>query len=363
MRGVARLGARHDHRRRHARRRRHRPRHRVVPQPPVARLQDRRRHRAGSARAVPAARRRAAGARRRRSGRWWSSKRTMRWRRRRAGRGGSARGARGHLHARQGPGAVRARHARRAAAIGGTNTIIDEAGVDREVRRAAGVDSRLPRARRRRGRRLSRACPAGAPSRPRRCSRGSATSRPSRRTGASGSVNAANPARPGADARARARPRVAVPRLSRRCAPTSRCSTPSTTCDGRGRPALRPARRAARAAALTLTFRSNVSRVACRLTCVGPSAGRCMSVSALLKVLRGSVRDLAYHPARIAGGEHSFGYVARHDAAGADDGARADAHAGEDDRAAADPDVRADLDRLAELFPPPRSASSGCIGV
>ena len=40
-----------------------------------------------------------------------------------------------------------------------TNTILDEAGVDQEVRRAARVDSRLPRARRRRGRRLSR--PAG----------------------------------------------------------------------------------------------------------------------------------------------------------------------------------------------------------
>ena len=41
---------------RDARRRRHRPRHRVVPQPPVARLQDRRRHRAGTALAVSAAR-------------------------------------------------------------------------------------------------------------------------------------------------------------------------------------------------------------------------------------------------------------------------------------------------------------------
>ena len=57
---------------------------------------------------------------------------------------------------------------------------------DREVRRAAGVDSRLPRARRRRGGRLSRACRAGARSRRRRCSRGSATSKRFRRTGATG---------------------------------------------------------------------------------------------------------------------------------------------------------------------------------
>ena len=39
--------------------------------------------------------------------------------------------------------------------IAGRESTRDEAGVDREVRRAAGVDSRLPGARRRRGRRLS----------------------------------------------------------------------------------------------------------------------------------------------------------------------------------------------------------------
>ena len=69
--------------RRHARRRGHRSRHRVVPQRALARLQDRRRHRAGAAGAVPPARR---GARRRWAsscGRWWSSRPTTRWRPRR----------------------------------------------------------------------------------------------------------------------------------------------------------------------------------------------------------------------------------------------------------------------------------------
>ena len=51
---------------RDAPRRRHRPRHRVVPQRPLARLQDRGRHRAGAARAVPSARGRARGDGRRR---------------------------------------------------------------------------------------------------------------------------------------------------------------------------------------------------------------------------------------------------------------------------------------------------------
>ena len=50
-------------------------------------------------------------------------------------------------------------------------------GVRREVRRAAGVDPRLPRARRRHRRRLPRASRAGARSRPRPCSRTTSTSR------------------------------------------------------------------------------------------------------------------------------------------------------------------------------------------
>ena len=146
--------------RRDARRRRDRPRHRVVPQRAVARLQDQRGHRARPARAVPAARRGA-----RRAGRRRLADGGVRGRRcagggaRRRPRG-PARRARGHLHARQGPGAVRARHARRAAEPPDARDP-GRSRRDREVRRAAGVDSRLPRARRRRGRRLSRAAGLG----------------------------------------------------------------------------------------------------------------------------------------------------------------------------------------------------------
>ena len=49
VRGVVGIGARDDQRRRDPRRRRDRSRDRVVPQPAVARLQDRRGHRSGSA--------------------------------------------------------------------------------------------------------------------------------------------------------------------------------------------------------------------------------------------------------------------------------------------------------------------------
>ena len=73
--------------------------------------------------------------------------------------------------------------------------IIDEAGVDRQVRRAAGVDPRLPRARRRLRRRLPRASPAGAPRARRRCSPATATSRTSRDVGRP--VGRARPARRG----------------------------------------------------------------------------------------------------------------------------------------------------------------------
>src|SRR6187401_289981 len=59
--------------------------------------------------------------------------------------------------------------------------------------------------------------------------------------------------------------------------------------------------------------------------------------------------ERSYDAARIARGEDALGHVARDDAAGADDGARADADAGADDGAAADPDVVADGDRLAGL--------------
>lgn len=61
-------------------------------------------------------------------------------------------------------------------------------------------------------------------------------------------------------------------------------------------------------------------------------------------------RNLANHPARVAGGEDASRDVAGDDAAGADDGAIADRDAGADDRAAADPDVVPDSDRLGELL-------------
>ena len=154
--GVLQTVLRDDRAGRDARRRRHRPRHRVVPQRPVARLQDRRRHRAGAAGAVPSAR---GGAARRwasSSGRWSSSRPTMRWPRRRASPPPTravekvciwtpdkdlAQCVRGDRvvqvdRKRQGD----PRRGRRA----------------REVRRRAGADPRLPGAGRRRRRRLSR---------------------------------------------------------------------------------------------------------------------------------------------------------------------------------------------------------------
>ena len=67
-----------------------------------------------------------------------------------------------------------------------TRVTLDEAGVVAEVRRLAGIDSRLPRAGRRRGRRLSRGCRAGERNRRRPYSRNSFTSRRFPRTGASG---------------------------------------------------------------------------------------------------------------------------------------------------------------------------------
>ena len=162
--------------RRDPRRRRHRPRHRVVPQRSVARLQDRRRHRPGPVGPVPAARggtrglrphgladgrvrgRRRAGLRGR-QGRarpacrapCSSARPTRTWR--------SACAARRVVQVRpraQGD----ARRSRRR----------------REVRRAAGVDPRLPGARGRLAPTAIRACAAGAPSRQRRCWRASVTS-------------------------------------------------------------------------------------------------------------------------------------------------------------------------------------------
>ena len=62
------------------------------------------------------------------------------------------------------------------------NLTRDEAGVVSKFGVPPGVDSRLPGARRRRRRRLSRTAWLGRRSRPRRCSRSSAISRPFRKT-------------------------------------------------------------------------------------------------------------------------------------------------------------------------------------
>ena len=106
--------------------------------------------------AVPAARGRAARARRRRSGRWSSSKPTTRSRARPRVAAADDRGRAGdHLHARQGPRAVRRRQGRAARPAHAT-ILLDADGVQREVRRAARVDPRLARARRRQRRRLPR---------------------------------------------------------------------------------------------------------------------------------------------------------------------------------------------------------------
>ena len=116
-----------------------------------------------------------------RSGRWSSSRPTMRWRRRR--RAAAARPARRRV-------IICTPDKDLAQCVRGTRVVqMDRRGADdprrsrrrREVRRAAGVDSRLSRAGRRLRGRLSRACRAGARSRRRRCSRGSATSKHPRR--------------------------------------------------------------------------------------------------------------------------------------------------------------------------------------
>ena len=140
VRGRRRVGPRHDQRRRDAPRRRDRPRHRVVSQHALARLQDGRRHRARPAGAVPAARRRAPLARRGRladggvrGGRCAGVGAAAARARDRAGRAG------GHLHARQGSGAVGAGHAGRA--------VESPARVRRATRQASSASSACRRPR------------------------------------------------------------------------------------------------------------------------------------------------------------------------------------------------------------------------
>ena len=157
----------------------------------------------------------------------------MRWRRRRRAARRCAGGARDHLHARQGSGAVRARHARRAVESARRGVMRDEAGVVAEVRRRAGIDSRLPGARRRRGGRLSRAAGLGSEVAAAVLARyGHLEAIPEdwRTWG----VNAASPAALAATLAARARPRIAVPRLA-----TLRTDIPLfeswTSCSGTAR--------------------------------------------------------------------------------------------------------------------------------
>ena len=95
------------------------------------------------------------GGRRRRSGRWWSSRRTMRWPPAAAAAAGDTRVERVIICTPDKDLAQCVRGTRVVQLNRRTRVTCDEAGVIAEVRRAAGVDSRLPRAGGRRGRRLS----------------------------------------------------------------------------------------------------------------------------------------------------------------------------------------------------------------
>ena len=229
----ARVRARHDPRRRHPRGRRHRSRHRVVPQPAVARLQDRR---AASSRtcsrqfplledalsamgvvvwpmvefeADDALASAAVG-----------------------GRTRCARRSRDHLHARQGSRPVRARHARRA----DESPNAQHSGRGRRRRPSSA-------SRRRRSpttwlswatrRTAIRACRAGARNPRPRFSPASAISKPSRRL--------AHLARERLQARACSPTRWRASATGRCCfarsprfAPTSRCSIPSIDLQWKG---------------------------------------------------------------------------------------------------------------------------------
>ena len=107
-------------------------------------------------------------------------------------------------------------------------TIARRGGRGREVRRAAGVDSRLSGARRRRRRRLSRTARLGREVRRRRCSPRSAFRERSRRTGAPGASTPRARRALARHAAARARTRHSCFARWRRCAPTCRSSNPWT---------------------------------------------------------------------------------------------------------------------------------------
>ena len=168
------------------------------------------------------------------SGRWSSSRPTTRWRR--GGEGGArpARRARAHLHARQGPGAVRQRHARRPARPPRAHDP-RRGRRGREVRRAAGVDSRLPGA----GRRQRATAIPGLP--------GWGAKSAAAVLAKFGHIEPipddyrhvgrgrARAGRAGGDARSAIATWRCCSAISRRSGPTSRCSTPWTSSSGTGR--------------------------------------------------------------------------------------------------------------------------------
>ena len=201
----------------HAHRRRHRPRHRVVPQRPVAGLQDRRRHRAGAAGAVPSARGGARGDGRRgladgrARGRRRARVRRAHRRRRRA------RGEGLHLDARQGSRAVRRRRPRGA---GGPSRQGDPGRrrSAREVRRRPAADPGFLA--------LVGDCADGYPG---IAGIGAAAARLINRYGADRGLSARRARRATASWRC-------CSRTWRRCGRTRRCSPMSTSCAGRGRP-------------------------------------------------------------------------------------------------------------------------------
>ena len=230
--GGARDGAHDPRGRRHPPGGGHGPRDRVVPQRALARLQDGRRRRPGSAGAVPAARGGDRGARSSRLGDGGPGGR------RRPGRGGRACRRRRPSRAgadpdpRQGPGAVRDQGASRAARPP-QPAAVRRRGRAREVRRGPGLDPRLAGARGRQRRRLPRPPRLGREvglgrARPLRASRGD--------PGARDRLGRQRPRahEAGRDAGGAARPRDAVPRSrhpSRRRARSGRW----TSGDGAGR--------------------------------------------------------------------------------------------------------------------------------
>ena len=143
----------------------------------VARLQDRRGHRSRPAGAVSAARRRPLRGWASPSGRWWSSRRTMRWRRRPRWPRGDPRVERVFICT---PDKDLAQCVTGRRVVQFDRRSADDSrrgGRRRQVRRQAGVDSRLPGAGGRLRPMAFPGCRAGARSRRRPCSRSSDISR------------------------------------------------------------------------------------------------------------------------------------------------------------------------------------------